>query len=113
VVFTVLQELNMLIYRNQRDFYNLLFRCAAESLQELASDKKYLGAAIGLTAVLHIWGTKSLFSSAYPLHCSFRRIVIFGQVAALTKEILSSGTGTLPQIQGQVSGAAQIANSGY
>ena len=56
VVFTVPQELNPLIYRNQRDCYNLLFRCVAETLQELAQDKKYLGASIGHTAVLHTWG---------------------------------------------------------
>lgn len=47
VVFTVPQELNYLIYRNQRDCCNLLFRCVAKTLQELARDKKYLGASIG------------------------------------------------------------------
>ena len=67
VVFTVPQELNMLIYRNQRDCYNLLFRCAAESLQELADDKKYLGASIGLTAVLHTWGQNLCFHPH--IHC--------------------------------------------
>jgi len=67
VVFTVPQELNMLIYRNQHDFYNLLFRCAAESLQELAADKKYLGAAIGFTAVLHTWGQNLCFHPH--IHC--------------------------------------------
>ena len=39
VVFTLPQELNSLIYRNQKDCYNLLFRCVAETLQELAGDK--------------------------------------------------------------------------
>jgi hypothetical protein len=67
VVFTVPQELNMLIYHNQRNFYNLLFRCAAESLQELAFDKKYLGATIGLTAVLHTWGQNLCFHPH--VHC--------------------------------------------
>jgi hypothetical protein len=53
VVFTVPQELNPWIYRNQQDGYNLLFRCVAETIQELSTDKKYLGAATGHTAVLH------------------------------------------------------------
>jgi predicted RNA-binding Zn-ribbon protein involved in translation (DUF1610 family) len=79
VVFTVPQELNMLIYRNQRDFYNLLFRCAAESLQELAGDKKYLGAAIGLTAVLHTWGQNLCFHPH--IHC----IVPSGGLTKLSK----------------------------
>ena len=35
-----------LIYRSQRDCCNLLFRCVAETLQEIARDKKYLGASI-------------------------------------------------------------------
>lgn len=79
VVFTVPQELNMLIYRCQRDCCNLLFRCAAETLQELANDKKYLGAAIGLTAVLYTWGQNLCFHPH--IHC----IVPFGGLTALGK----------------------------
>jgi predicted Zn-ribbon and HTH transcriptional regulator len=79
VVFTVPQELNMLIYRNQRNFYNLLFRCAAESLQELADDKKYLGAAIGITAVLHTCGQNLCFHPH--IHC----IVPSGGLTSLSK----------------------------
>ena len=67
VVFTVPQELNSLIYSNQQDCYNLMFRCVAETLQELASDKKYLGAAIGHTAVLHTWGQNLCFHPH--IHC--------------------------------------------
>lgn len=67
VVFSVPQELNQLIYRNQRDCYNLLFRCVAETLQELAEDKKYLGATIGHTAVLHTWGQNLCFHPH--IHC--------------------------------------------
>lgn len=67
VVFTVPQELNPIIYRNQRTCYNLLFRCVAETLQELARDKKYLGAAIGHIAVLHTWGQNLSFHPH--IHC--------------------------------------------
>lgn len=67
VVFTVPQELNLCIYRNQRDCYALLFRCVAETLQELAADKKYLGASTGHTAVLHTWGQNLNFHPH--IHC--------------------------------------------
>lgn len=67
VVFTVPQELNLLIYQNQRECYNLLFRCAAETIQELSTDKKYLGAATGHTAVLHTWGQNLCFHPH--IHC--------------------------------------------
>lgn len=67
VVFTVPQALNALIYKNQRDCCNLLFRCVAETLQELSADKKYLGATTGHTAVLHTWGQNSCFHPH--IHC--------------------------------------------
>lgn len=56
VVFTVPAELNQLIYQKQRTLYNLMFRTVAETMAELSADKKYLGAAIGFTSVLHTWG---------------------------------------------------------
>jgi hypothetical protein len=37
--------------------YDLLFRSAAETLATIAADPKHLGARIGLTAVLHTWGS--------------------------------------------------------
>ena len=67
VVFTVPQELNLLIYQDQRDCYNLLFHCTAETIQELSADKKYLGATTGHTAVLHTWGQNLCFHPH--IHC--------------------------------------------
>lgn len=67
VVFTVPQELNPLIYRNQKDCYNLLFHCAAQTLKDLSLDEKHLGAEIGLTAVLHTWGQNLCFHPH--IHC--------------------------------------------
>jgi hypothetical protein len=34
-----------------------LFRTAAETLLTIAADPKHLGARIGITAVLHSWGS--------------------------------------------------------
>jgi hypothetical protein len=37
--------------------YDLLFKTAAETTITIADDPKHLGARIGLTAVLHTWGS--------------------------------------------------------
>jgi hypothetical protein len=67
VVFTVPDLLNKLIYNNQNQLYNLLFTCASQTLTELAMDKKYLGAQIGVTTILHTWGQNL---SYHPhIHC--------------------------------------------
>src|SRR5699024_4978486 len=55
VVFTLPHELNSLIYCNQKLLYDLLHKCSAETLLELSSNKKYLGAQPGIIQVLHTW----------------------------------------------------------
>jgi predicted Zn-ribbon and HTH transcriptional regulator len=67
VVFTVPDALRPIIYQNQTALYTLLFQSVAETLQELASDQKYLGAAIGFTSVLHTWGQNLSFHPH--IHC--------------------------------------------
>ena len=44
-------------FANKAVVYDLLFRTAAETLTTIAADPKHLGARIGLTAVLHTWGS--------------------------------------------------------
>ena len=67
VVFTLPAELNGLAQSHPRLLYDLLFRCAAETLLQIAADPKHLGARIGLLAVLHTWGQKL---NLHPhLHC--------------------------------------------
>jgi hypothetical protein len=61
VVFTLPHELNPLLLHNQKLLYSLLIRAASHTLVELAKDSKYLGAAIGLTSVLHTWGRNLSF----------------------------------------------------
>lgn len=56
VVFTMPEQLHMIIYHNQKLLYNLMYKTVAETLMELAADKKYLGAQIGFFSVLHTWG---------------------------------------------------------
>jgi hypothetical protein len=56
VVFTLPEEIRPLALQNKRVVYGILFRAAAETLQEVAANPKHLGAEIGLLAVLHTWG---------------------------------------------------------
>jgi Putative transposase/Transposase zinc-binding domain len=56
VVFTLPQALAELARRRPRLVYNLLFQAASASTSALAADPKYLGAQVGLVAVLHTWG---------------------------------------------------------
>ena len=67
VVFTVPDILNNIFMFNQERMYKLLFRCVAETLQELSSDKKYLGATLGFTSILHTWGQNLCFHPH--IHC--------------------------------------------
>lgn len=56
VVFTLPAALGAIAYQNKAKVYGLLFQAAAETVTTIAADPKHLGAAIGLTAVLHTWG---------------------------------------------------------
>ena len=56
IVFTIPDSINPLAYQNPQIIYDILFKAAAETLKELAADKKYLGAEIGFSQVLHTWG---------------------------------------------------------
>ena len=67
LVFTVPQELNSLIFQNQRILYSILFQAAGHTLTELAKDSKFLGASIGVTSVLHTWGQNLSFHPH--VHC--------------------------------------------
>ena len=58
VVFTLPHELAPLALQNKEVMYDLLFRCSAETLLEIASDPQHLGAEIGFFSVLHTWDQK-------------------------------------------------------
>jgi hypothetical protein len=67
VVFTVPHELNVLALENPRLFYDLLFTASAQTLLEIASDPKHLGAEIGVIGILHTWGQNLLLHPH--IHC--------------------------------------------
>ena len=56
VVTTVPSELNEIFLYNQKTCYDILFKATSESILALAKDKKWLGAKVGITSVLHTWG---------------------------------------------------------
>src|SRR6201997_4808161 len=57
VVYTLPSELRDIAYQNKRVVYDLLMKAAAETTLPIAADPKRLGARIGVTAVLHTWGS--------------------------------------------------------
>ena len=67
VVFTVPHELNGLASENPRLFYDLLFTASVQTLLEIASDPKHLGAEIGVIAILHTWGQNLLLALSHAI----------------------------------------------
>jgi len=57
VVFTLPAQISDIAYQNKAAIYDILFKAAAETLITIAADPKHLGARIGLTSVLHTWGS--------------------------------------------------------
>jgi len=57
VVFTVPAPIADIAYQNKRAVYDLLMRISADTTLTIAADPKHLGARIGITSVLHTWGS--------------------------------------------------------
>ena len=57
VVFTLPAAVAAIAFHNKALVYDLLFRAASETMLTIAADPKHLGAKIGITAVLHTWGS--------------------------------------------------------
>jgi hypothetical protein len=57
LVFTLPAPIADIAYQNKAVIYDLLFKASSETLLTIAADPKHLGARIGITAVLHTWGS--------------------------------------------------------
>ena len=57
VVFTVPAAIADIAFHNKAAVYDLLFHAAAKTMLTIAADPRHLGARIGITAVLHTWGS--------------------------------------------------------
>ncbi|MEH7502983.1 transposase zinc-binding domain-containing protein [Neobacillus drentensis] len=81
VVFTMPEQLHMLIYHNQKILYELMYKAVAETLSELSLDKKYLGAQIGFFSVLHTWGQNLYY------HPHIHTVLLAGGLNRFSKKI--------------------------
>jgi len=99
VVFTVPAAIAQIAFQNKAAVCDLLFKAAAETLTTIAADPKHPGARIGLTAVLHTWGSALTPSSSCPHHRSRRRPVA-GRIALdrLQKRLLPVGARPLAPV---------------
>src|SRR3981189_2414644 len=57
VVFTLPSAVGDIAYQNKAVIYDLLFKASSETTLTIAADSKHLGARIGITSVLHTWGS--------------------------------------------------------
>ena len=57
VVFTLPAAIADIAYQNKAVIYDILFTASAETMIAIAADPKHLGARIGITSVLHTWGS--------------------------------------------------------
>ena len=87
VVFTLPAQIADIAYQNKAAVYAILFRAASETLLTIAADPKHLGAKIGVTAVLHTWG------SAMPHHPHIHCIVPGGGISLDGKEWIACRPG--------------------
>ncbi len=88
VVFTLPAPIADIAYQNKAAVYGILFKAAAQTLITIAADPKHLGARIGLTAVLHTWG--SALTHHPHVHC----VVPGGGISPARGEEGASPTGT-------------------
>jgi hypothetical protein len=57
MVFTLPAPISDIAYQNKTVIYDILFKASAETLTTIAADPKHLGARVGITSVLHTWGS--------------------------------------------------------
>jgi hypothetical protein len=67
LVFTLPASIGHIAYQNPALVYDLLFKVTAQTLRLIAADPRHLGVKVGMTAVLHTWG--SALTHHPHLHC--------------------------------------------
>jgi hypothetical protein len=78
-------EIARIAYWNKRAVYGLLFRASAQTVSIIAADLKRLGARVGMTSVLHTWG------SALTHHPHVHMIVSGGGLSRLFRRLFIEG----------------------
>ena len=106
MVFTLPAPIGAIAYQNKAVIYDILFKASAEALTTIAADPKHLGARIGVTSVLHTWG------SAMTHHPHVHMIVPGGGIAldgialgVVPARLLPAGARALAPVPPAVPGA--------
>ena len=84
LVFTLPRPIADIAHQNKREIYNLLMRVSADTVIKIAADPKHLGAKVGITSVLHTWG------SAMTHHPHVHMIVPGGGLSADGSKLIAS-----------------------
>ena len=106
VTITVPKELRLMLRANKRDGYALLMKAAADSIIEIARDPRYVGATVGVLAVLHTW-TQQLVYHLH-VHC----LVTAGRCPRRRQPLASRATRLPSSSQGPGQARARQAQSG-
>jgi hypothetical protein len=93
LTFTLPSELRSLARSHPKKIYGLLMKAAADALQKLVGDSRYLGARIGALAVLHTWTRAMLF------HPHVHMLVTAGGLAADGSSWIDSKPGFLVPVR--------------
>jgi hypothetical protein len=93
LTFTLPSELRSLARSHPKKIYGLLMKAAADALQKLAGDSRYLGARVGALAVLHTWTRAMLF------HPHVHMLVTAGGLAADGSSWINSKPGFLVPVR--------------
>src|SRR6202171_3701802 len=67
VVFTLPARIADIAYQNKAVIYDLLFKASSETMLTIAADPKHLGPRIGITSVLHSWGSAMTHHAHVPM----------------------------------------------
>ncbi len=66
-VFTLPDAMQQVVWRHQKLLFAVLFKAAADALQSLSADPRYVGGKLGILSVLHTW-TRQLGRHPH-VHC--------------------------------------------
>ncbi len=67
LVFTIPEQLRMIVYNNRRLLYSLMYESVRHTLLKASSNERYLGAQIGFFSILHTWSNDLRFHPH--IHC--------------------------------------------
>jgi hypothetical protein len=96
LVFALPAAVAYIAWQNKEAVYDMLFKAAAETVLTIAADPRHLGARMGITAVLHTWG------SAMTHHPHIHMIVPGGGLSADGERWVAIPAGLLPARPGAV-----------